>query len=283
MATVYPTASGAWSTRTWNNDADGSAYGMAPQVGDTVLANAQTITLDGDITVVAISNLAGTTAAAGGQFQNSGAYTVNANVVGGGGFSYALLLSGGSAKAVNGNISGGCDNSGGGTVTVTGNIIGGASASYHGFRQRSGGSLIVNGNVTGGSGGSVVGIDTDNGGSITINGNLTSGSAGGTNGIALTNSTYTVTVNGTITATATSPAIVSINTDTKLIHDGTLVAASDGTPPISIRGKYLIHASNTQEHKYRVNNSGSAGAERTLTTATGSGGAAQLINGGLVR
>jgi hypothetical protein len=51
MAIVYPTATGAYSTRTWNNDATGAAYGMAPQVDDTVLANGLAITLDTDITV----------------------------------------------------------------------------------------------------------------------------------------------------------------------------------------------------------------------------------------
>lgn len=68
MATVYPTSAGAWSTRTWNNDATGSAYGMAPQAGDTVLANGLAITIDAAITVAAISTRVGTTASAGGSF-----------------------------------------------------------------------------------------------------------------------------------------------------------------------------------------------------------------------
>lgn len=81
MATVYPTSAGAWSTRTWNDDSTGAAYGPGtPQAGDTVKANNLAITLDTDITVVALSTRVGTTAAAGGSFTTSGGLrTVNAD------------------------------------------------------------------------------------------------------------------------------------------------------------------------------------------------------------
>lgn len=81
MATVYPTAAGAWSTRTWNDDATGAAYGPGtPQAGDTVLANGLAITIDVDITVAALSTRVGTTAVAGGSFTTTGpARIVNAD------------------------------------------------------------------------------------------------------------------------------------------------------------------------------------------------------------
>ena len=66
MATVYPTAAGTWSTRTWNDDATGAAYGPGtPQAADIVLANGFAITINANITVASIKTVAGVTAAAG--------------------------------------------------------------------------------------------------------------------------------------------------------------------------------------------------------------------------
>ena len=159
MATVYPTAAGNWSTRTWNNDATGAAYGMAPQTGDTVLANNVAITLDTDITVVALSTRAGTTAAAGGSFTTSGTRTINADTYAGS--SICLTLTNASSSVQNGNSYG----------SITTNSMQGTSV---------GSGCTQNGNSFGQNGSSRAGTNILNGG--TQNGNSTGGSASAAHG-----------------------------------------------------------------------------------------------------
>jgi hypothetical protein len=179
MATVYPTAAGAWSTRTWNNDATGAAYGMAPQTGDTVLANGLAITLDTNITVVALSTRAGTTAVAGGSFTTSGTRTITADSYAG--TSNCLILTASSSSVQSGNSFGSdTTNSSYGTTinstcTQNGNATGGNGSARTGTLINAGG--LQNGNSTGGSGGSAYGTYIHAGG-VQI-GNSTGGSGAG--------------------------------------------------------------------------------------------------------
>lgn len=179
MATVYPTAAGAWSTRTWNNDATGAAYGMAPQTGDTVLSNNLSITIDQDVTVVLLKNKAGTTAAAGGTFINSGSRTVNANTEAGA----TTCLTLGAGCTQNGNSLGGtATNAVGSSLSAgavqNGNSTGGSASGANGTSLQT--SAIQNGNSTGGSASSAYGTSIAT--NAAQNGNSTAGSASGAHG-----------------------------------------------------------------------------------------------------
>lgn len=179
MATVYPTAAGAWSTRTWNNDATGAAYGMAPQAGDTVLANGLAITIDVDITVESLRSVAGTNAVAGGSFTTSGTRTINADTHQGSASASTLTLSDGSIQ--NGDSYGNVSTTRAATTVNSGcaqygNASGGTGL---GTTVNAGGWLI--GNATGGSdfncfGASVLGMHI---------GNATGGTGDGAHGVRL--------------------------------------------------------------------------------------------------
>lgn len=154
MPTVYPTAAGAWSTRTWNDDATGAAYGMAPQPGDTVLANGLAITVDVNISVVAISTRTGTTAIAGGSFTTSGNdRVINADTYAG--TTNCLTLAANSRSIQNGHSYGSntTNTRYGTTLNATtvqnGNSFGGNGSARTGTLINGGG--VQNGNSTGGS------------------------------------------------------------------------------------------------------------------------------------
>lgn len=154
MATVYPTAAGAWSTRTWNDDATGAAYGPGtPQAGDTVLANGLAITIDVDITVESLRTRPGTTAVAGGSFTTSGTRTVNADSYAG--TTNCLVLTASSSSVQNGNSYG---------SNTTDSRIGTQVNS----------TCIQNGNATGGNG------TFRNGSTVAVGGTLNGDSFGGT-------------------------------------------------------------------------------------------------------
>jgi hypothetical protein len=175
MATVYPTAAGNWSTRTWNDDATGSAYGGPPLAGDVVLANNLSITIDQDVTVSELRTTAGTTAAAGGNFSTSGARTVNANVVAG----TTTCYTGNNTSILNGSTTGGSATNARGAIIQgggiqNGNATGGTAANANGTLCQSGG--ILNGNSVGGAF-NVQAAFVQNGG--IQNGNATGGTAAG--------------------------------------------------------------------------------------------------------
>ena len=81
MANVYPTSSGVYSTRTWNNCATGLAYGQAPLATDTIYLNGTTLTINQDITVVAIDNAVNGSAVVGGLLVVSGNRIITANII----------------------------------------------------------------------------------------------------------------------------------------------------------------------------------------------------------
>ncbi len=140
MPTVYPTVAGAWTTRTWRNDADGSLYGMAPQPGDIVKANGLAITIDINITVLELQTSAGTTAAAGGSFTSSGIRTINA--ICRAGTSNCLTIQAGST--LNGDCYGGTFGASVGCVAqvglavINGNCYAGSATNCHGANLQGG-------------------------------------------------------------------------------------------------------------------------------------------------
>jgi hypothetical protein len=184
MPTVYPTAAGAWSTRTWNDDATGLAYGGPPLAGDNVYANNLAITIDVDITVAELRTTAGTTAVAGGSFTTSGTRVVNADSRAGS--SGCLTLTAGSGSVQNGNSYGSTTASGVGTTMGTscvqnGNSFGGNASNRFGTNMVNG--AIQNGNATGGSGSGGHGTTAASG--SVLNGN-SFGGTGAAIGITLT-------------------------------------------------------------------------------------------------
>jgi hypothetical protein len=230
MAVVYPTAAGNWSTRTWNDDATGSAYsGGTPQTGDTVLTNNVTITMDQNITIAEIANRAGTNAAAGGTLDcpnGANGLTLTSEVVGNRADSVVTVsMSSPNTMTITRDITGatgtgsvngayGVVLSGTGQLTINGNIAGGIGQLRHGLIVTAAGTLIVNGNLTTNitnTHGISMGTAA-NGATVTINGNATGGNSVTSNGLlSSADSTTTITVNGT--AIHGASALSSVRTE----------------------------------------------------------------------
>jgi hypothetical protein len=210
MADVYPTAAGAWSTRTWNDDATGAAYGGPPLAGDNVHANGVAITIDVDITVAELRTTAGTTAVAGGSFTTSGTgRVVNSDSLAGTTTCLSLVAgiqngdSYGSASTTaargtsangggiqNGNSYGGSANAAHGTIMQQGSIQNGnsfaGSNASHGTNLSNGAFHIGNANGGAVSGAHGTSLAT---GSI-FNGNATGGTTSGSHGVAVAAGSY---------------------------------------------------------------------------------------------
>jgi hypothetical protein len=200
MADVYPTAAGAWSTRTWNDDATGLAYGGPPLAGDNVHANGLAITIDVDITVAELRTTAGTTAAAGGSFTTSGTRVVNADSRAG--TTNCLVLATSSRSVQNGNSFGGTTASTGGT-TVNSTCIQNGDSTGGTVNASRYGTRITNGGIQkGNSYGSTSGLGT---GSEIIQGGVQIGDAFG--GSAFASNGTTVGAGGIFYGNATAGSI----------------------------------------------------------------------------
>lgn len=281
MATVYPTAAGLWSTRTWNNDATGAAYGSAPQAGDIVLLNNVTVDVDQNITVTEIATRAGTTAAAGGQllFSSVGGSgrTVTAAISAGTTNCVLSTLTSPSTSTVIGTITAGtatnaygARNNASGAMTITGNATGGSGSSAHGLFNSSTGSMAVTGNVTGGSGSNATGCTNSSSGTVTITGNATGGSnATGSRGFSATG-TGACTLTGTAIGgtTADSPGAFGTTSGTMTISDAQF--GSTGSNPFG----GFVRFSNGAAATIKIRDT--SNVEHTLQKATASVG----FNGG---
>jgi hypothetical protein len=184
MATIYPTTAGAYSTRTWNDDATGAAYGPgSPQPGDIVLANGLAITLDVDPDVASFKTTAGTNAVAGGSFTTSGQRAINADSYGW--TTACLILTAGSGSVQNGNSYGG-DSTGAfgtrinSTCVQNGNATGGSFSGIYGSEVNDGGEL--NGNAYGGT-------DILTSGAIVRRGGVHVGDSFGSDSVSVANGT----------------------------------------------------------------------------------------------
>lgn len=238
-ATVYPTATGNYSTRTWNNDATGAAYGMAPQTGDTILTNNTTLTLDQSVHVAAISTAAGTTAAAGGVVTasaNSLTLTVDTSITSAttaavtySGSSPNIFTVTGSGLTINGSATTGVTTltlSGTGTMNITATAVGGGFANSIAVSNNGTGAATLNftGNVTGGSASGTIGIRNNTTGTVAVTGNATGGSNANSPG-ADNISSGTLTVSGTATG-GSNGGMGAINASTGSMTVG---AATGGT------------------------------------------------------
>lgn len=290
----YTAASGNWSTAAnWNG-------GTKPTNSDDVYANGKTITIDEDVTVLSLRTTAGTTAVAGGNFTCSTNRTITVSGSGIVAGSSECLTFSGTTGSIVGNVTGGSGgnargvrNSSSGTLTITGNVTGGSGGTGTGHGAYNGtGTLAIVGNVTGGSDGSS-GVYGFSAGTLTVTGNVTGGSASSSYGVRVPSGTLTVTgnvtggsnstafgvfnegsgtttVNGNLTP-ATSCA-VGIDGSGRITVTGNLNSVSTGVAPIGSAGiRFTIDPSATLTHAYRVQNGGSIGSERTLSTSTGGG------------
>jgi hypothetical protein len=126
MATILAAANGNWSsTATWTG-------GVIPVAGDVVVANAKTVTIDQDITVLELrTDTTGGGLAGGGFSVNATGRTINANLIAG----TTSCLSTTLTPTVS-------------SITINGSITGGTSASAHGFISNAQYPFALN--VTGG-------------------------------------------------------------------------------------------------------------------------------------
>jgi hypothetical protein len=215
----------------------------------TATTGTVTISLGGNVTAFALSstnlilhtgncnfNLNGTNfnASPGGANTNqcinktsAGLITITGNVNGGNGGGNTgcqSFVSTNGNTVIIGNVTGGIGGGGShrgvnqsaGTLTITGNVTGGQSVPNNHGVLFSGTSLTVNGTILGGT--VAVGIET----SAPIN-NVIGNVTGGINiGIA-TSSANIINVTGTVTASATAPAIQSTNTNGQVYLNGNMV------------------------------------------------------------
>jgi hypothetical protein len=216
----------------------------------TATTGTVTISLGGNVTTRAIAldilinysgncnlnltgtNFNGTVASAGNNNTtcinktSAGLITITGNLNGGGSSNnncQAFLSTNGNTIII-GNVTGGIGAGGGhrgvnqsaGTLTITGNVTGGQSVGNNQGVLFSGTSLTVNGTILGGT--ASVGIET----SAPIN-NVIGNVTGGINiGIA-TSLANIINVTGTVTASATAPAIQSTNANGQVYLNGNMV------------------------------------------------------------
>jgi hypothetical protein len=229
MANRWAVISGNWSnTATWNN---GGVLGV-PTASDVAYANNQTIYIDTNITVQALSNaaLAGTASVSGSFYLNN---AITASTTNGTGLVSAVVntplvfISGSSNARINttmGDTTGirirTLDSS---TLTVSGSVFGGSTAFGYGILHTSTGTLYITGSVSQGNNVTQYGLfvsasagptfilgniqanvtqavlNNSISGSITVYGNVTAG--GFSNAAAIISSTGgNITVFGNVTS-----------------------------------------------------------------------------------
>lgn len=298
MAERYAVATGNWSdTATWDG-------GTLPGVSDDVYSNTYTVTIDQNVTVLSIRNGTGTTAAAGGGFAVSGAYTITADLVchnadlltctnasgvtvqvvgnltrSGTSASQTLKSSGLGNILITGDIVGGTQGSGfnnwgvdaqvANDVTIVGDVTGGTGIRSYGV-YKSSGTLTITGNCVG-TGGNGTKTNPNpavriNSATATINGNCTGGSVAYSAGCYVDSGTLTLNGNA-IASTSVSGVYCGSPANTKLILNGDLTSDSNGRPAVVMGSEVLIDDTATLTHTYREDNSGTAGDARTLSTA----------------
>jgi hypothetical protein len=151
MANVYATKTGNWSdTTVWNT-------GTLPTSADDVRANAFTVTINQDITVISIRTDASSPAVAGGGFSNTTAgRNITANIVAG---STNCLTTTASINVV-GNVNGGTGNQSFGitsstvsaVISLIGNCTAGSNNNSGGIILNASGTINITGNANGGTG-----------------------------------------------------------------------------------------------------------------------------------
>ena len=195
MAVRYAVATGNWSnTATWNG-------GTLPTSADNVYSNNFIITIDTNITVLSLSNLAQSPAVAGGSFVFSDGTTITCT---------------GSGMVIGATT---CFTySGSGSIIINSNIIGG-TASINGFTITGTGIVTINGivnsSLTNGSSNTINNTST---GILSIIGNVNGFTSSQTNATAIRMATSGSVLNiiGNIESRGTQKETVILSTGTTL-------------------------------------------------------------------
>jgi len=208
------TSSGKWSQSIWD---------VTPSVGDDVFANGFTVEIDQNVNVGSLrTTLSSGYAVAGGGFNVLQPYTItvsNSGVIAGTTTSLTVNTSGFDFARVNGRVSGG------------------SSAAAYGVSNAGAGGVTITGIISGGSNATAYGVFNNSAGSVNINGNLIGGFAAPA---IFQNSTGTLLVSGTITASANAHGVVSASTAARNEFTGTLVNSISGRQAVYC-AKYLVH------------------------------------------
>lgn len=208
------TASGKWSQSIWD---------VTPSVGDDVFANGFTVEIDQNVNVGSLRTTLSTGyAAVGGTFNILQPFTVTASNVG-------VLAGTTTCLTVN--------TSGYDAARVVGAVTGGSAAAAYGASNAGAGILSITGSISGGSNATAYGAYNASVGAITVVGNPTGGSAAPA---VFQNSTGTLLVSGTITASANAHGVVSSSTAARNEFTGTLVNSISGRQAVYC-AKYLVH------------------------------------------
>jgi hypothetical protein len=241
MALITSAASGNFSAgATWTG-------GVVPTVGDEARASTgHTVTIDVNTTCDEISN-AGT-----GKFVINDGVTLTANVTSKSTTASSNCLEFNSSSPavcyVVGNCTGGASasvravtNTSTGTINITGNIAtlgtgGGVGNPSAGVRNQSTGTVNITGNCTGKTDGTTAGMSAcfnASTGTINITGNCTGGAGTDCYG-AFQNSTGTLSIIGTVTASQTAAGVAGTNVQQVTILSGPFVTETTrGVNPIA--------------------------------------------------
>lgn len=209
MANILAAQTGAWSsTSTWTG-------GVLPGASDVAIANGKTITIDQDITVVALDNttLAGATAGGGFVISSTGGGTRTLALSEGlGNYTGTRIGAAGALLTVSATS---------GTVALN-NIRGGASTNYRALDiTASGVTIAVSGNVWGGTGANAYGVSS-------------------------TSSSYTLTVGGEANPTFSTAHAINAGSGAPTITVGSVYGGTGNnqTSGIYATGAAIIAATN---------------------------------------
>lgn len=266
MANILAAQTGVWSaTSTWTG-------GVLPGVNDVAVANGKTVTIDQDISLVALDNTTAGGATAGGGFVitsaprtvtlSEGLGNVSATRIGAAGA--LLTVSAAGAITINASSKGGGTGNGYrslditsalSVVTLTGSATGNYDTAY-GVNLTAAATLTVGGNVVGGPSGLTGnhGIQcTAAGANITVLGNVSNGAGNPGYGVNMTQAS-TLTVIGSVTSGGNVAAVNSTHPSAVIDVQGAATAAT-GAPALSAAGlsnrfRTLVDAPNGRKAVY---------------------------------
>ena len=265
------------SVNQWNSAANGSGSWLtwaSLAAGDVLVANGKTsIAINVNVTCATLTTAA-TGGTAGGGFILSAGVNITANIDCGTTTCVTRSAAGGSNCIITGNLTGSTTtgsvtaywHSSTGTTNIVGNVVGGTSSGFG--ATVSNGVVNITGNVTGGGAGNICYGINYSAGSLAITGNVTGGTQIYSYGI-LAAASISIVIVGDIIPSATTPAIGLVGAvlgTTTILHTGHIQGSSGGIVPFGGSHKYLIHATNAQQHGYYTNVSGTPGVLRTLYT-----------------
>ena len=170
-----------------------------------------------------------------------------------------------------GLTSNGVTNSAAGVINITGNPVGGVYYGNNcGAYNASTGTINITGNPRGRdndggvSGGFTAGAYNGSSGTININGNVSGGLYGNSPG-AVNFAGGLIVVNGTVTPTANGAAVLNNTQSGRIVANGNWLALGTGHFAVGT-GIVMIHPTSELSIAFRVNSSGTPGAERSLYT-----------------